>query len=89
MDTTDTTDAQPPEEPQRTPRRGIARPPRVRRPTATADATPNDAPPAEETLADNGVAPVTETNRNQQQRYRPGIHLLHHRGPPPRLNSHL
>ena len=44
MDTTDTTDAQPPEEPQRTPRRGIARPPRVRRPTATADATPNDAP---------------------------------------------
>ena len=68
MDTTDTTDAQTPEEPQRTPRRGIARPPRVRRSTAdataTADATPNDAPPAEETLADNGVAPVTETNSN-------------------------
>ena len=62
MDTTDTTDAQPPEEPQRTPRRGIARPPRVRRPTATADPTPNDAPSAEETHADNGVAPVTETN---------------------------
>ena len=62
MDTTDTTDAQTPEEPQRTPRRGIARPPRTRRPTA--DATPTDAPPAEETLADNGVAPVTETNSN-------------------------